>query len=147
MPSASKEWRFVSPELPAACETPLAPTQAVVQDWSRLENSSNLAAGIVTTVEKRGRESLLQFARGSVDWICSAVGDNSAPNGHDGCGKEVTEWLKRVAPRPQPPVVAAPAKPSRPKPQLTLDQLPAECKVVLESGPKPAPASAVAAQR
>ena len=70
-----------------------------------------------------------------------------APNGDDGCGAEVTDWLKRVAPRPQPPV-AAPAKPSRPKPQLTLDQLPAECKVVLESGPKPAaPASAVAAQR
>jgi len=53
----------------------------------------------------------------------------------DGCGKELTSWLARVKPKPEPstPPVAA-AKPAPPKPSLTLDQLPAECRSVLASG-------------
>ncbi len=66
----------------------------------------------------------------------------------DGCGKDLTNWLALVKPKPpspKPPVVAAPAPP---KPGITLDQLPAECRAVLASGPDgeriPAPAVAAA---
>jgi penicillin-insensitive murein DD-endopeptidase len=61
--------------------------------------------------------------------------------GDDGCGKELDDWLKLIAnvkpdpaplPIPAPPVVAA--KPSKEKPPMTLDQLPQECSVVLETG-------------
>jgi len=53
----------------------------------------------------------------------------------DGCGKELTDWLARVKPKPQPPTPpVATAKPAPPKPSLTLDQLPAECRSVLASG-------------
>jgi len=53
----------------------------------------------------------------------------------DGCGKELTNWLALVKPKPAPPTppVTA-AKPAPPKPSLTLDQLPAECRSVLNSG-------------
>ena len=53
----------------------------------------------------------------------------------DGCGKELTNWLALVKPKPEPPTppVAA-AKPAPRKPSLTLDQLPAECRSVLASG-------------
>ena len=53
----------------------------------------------------------------------------------DGCGKELTNWLALVKPKPKPltpPEVVA--KPAPPKPGLTLDQLPAECRSVLASG-------------
>ena len=58
--------------------------------------------------------------------------------GDDGCGKELDDWLKLIAkiklepaplPIPQPPAVAA-----KEKPAMTLDQLPAECRVVLATG-------------
>ena len=58
--------------------------------------------------------------------------------GDDGCGKELDDWLKLIAkikpepaplPIPQPPTVAA-----KEKPAMTLDQLPAECRVVLATG-------------
>jgi penicillin-insensitive murein DD-endopeptidase len=52
----------------------------------------------------------------------------------DGCGAELTRWLKLVKP---PPVAAAPAKPAPPAPEkrpITLDQLPAECRAILASG-------------
>jgi penicillin-insensitive murein endopeptidase len=61
--------------------------------------------------------------------------------GGDGCGAELTDWLKRVAPKPKPkpPVTAEkppakPAKPKPPKPEMTLADLPAECKAVLTAG-------------
>jgi penicillin-insensitive murein endopeptidase len=62
------------------------------------------------------------------------------PSG-DGCGAELTDWLKRIAAPPQPP----PAKPAPPKPPITLANLPAECRVVLDSGKAPVAASVTAA--
>jgi penicillin-insensitive murein endopeptidase len=70
----------------------------------------------------------------------------SAPQ-DDGCGKEVDDWIARLtrmkeaskAPKPPPdPKV----KPKPPKPPLTLAELPAECRGVLEAGTAAAPASA-----
>jgi penicillin-insensitive murein endopeptidase len=62
----------------------------------------------------------------------------------DGCGKELTDWLALVKPKPPkpgPPVAASP-----PKPGITLDQLPAECRAVLASGSEqPIPAAATPA--
>ena len=71
------------------------------------------------------------------------------PN-NDGCGKELTDWLARVKPKPPAPPTATPAKPVRPappKPALTLDQLPAECKAVLASGSPDVPPAPVPAVR
>ncbi len=50
------------------------------------------------------------------------------PPGDDGCGKELADWYKLLTRPPQPEV------PEKPKPPLTLEQLPAECKVVLQAG-------------
>jgi penicillin-insensitive murein DD-endopeptidase len=67
------------------------------------------------------------------------------PPGDDGCGKELADWFRRINPPPRPP---APPKPpgwippppsvSVPKPKITIDSLPGECRVVLETagGPK-----------
>jgi penicillin-insensitive murein DD-endopeptidase len=65
----------------------------------------------------------------------------------DGCGKELIRWLALVKPQPPAPKPTAPAVPTTPKPALTLDQLPAECRAVLSSSPGgvPIPAPAVAA--
>ena len=53
----------------------------------------------------------------------------------DGCGKELTNWLALVKPKPKPPTPPeTAAKPAPPKPGITLDQLPAECRSVLASG-------------
>jgi penicillin-insensitive murein endopeptidase len=55
----------------------------------------------------------------------------------DGCGKELTNWLALVKPKPKPvtpPEVVVTAKPAAPKPGLTMDQLPADCRAVLTSG-------------
>jgi penicillin-insensitive murein endopeptidase len=68
----------------------------------------------------------------------------SVDDDNDGCGAELTRWLKLVKPKP---VVAAPPKPGKPAPErrpITLDQLPAECRTVLASG-TPAPAEAAKA--
>jgi penicillin-insensitive murein endopeptidase len=53
-----------------------------------------------------------------------------AVSGDDGCGKELADWYKLLTAPPKP--VTGPPPP--PKPPLTLEQLPAECKVVLEAG-------------
>ncbi|WP_244534635.1 penicillin-insensitive murein endopeptidase [Hyphomicrobium sp. CS1GBMeth3] len=62
------------------------------------------------------------------------------PDG-DGCGQELTDWLKRVAPKPKPkpPATAEkppakPAKPAPPKPEMTLADLPPDCSTVLTAG-------------
>ncbi len=57
----------------------------------------------------------------------------------DSCGTELTDWLKRVAPKPKKPPMAEtkptkPAKPAPPKPEITLADLPAECRAVLTAG-------------
>jgi penicillin-insensitive murein DD-endopeptidase len=62
-----------------------------------------------------------------------------AVGGDDGCGAELTRWLKLIKP---PPVAATPPppKPAVPAPErrpITLDQLPAECRAVLASGTPP----------
>lgn len=53
------------------------------------------------------------------------------PSSDDGCGKELEHWLALVKTPPKP------SKPGPPKPQITLDQLPAECRTVLASGAAP----------
>ena len=58
-----------------------------------------------------------------------------AVSGDDGCGKEVTNWLKTIEaslkkPQPKPGVKIIPDSERR---QVTMEQLPAECKVVLNS--------------
>lgn len=49
--------------------------------------------------------------------------------GDDGCGKEVEDWIKLVTKPPE----TRPLKPEPPPKPLTLDQLPAECRVVLQA--------------
>jgi penicillin-insensitive murein endopeptidase len=74
-----------------------------------------------------------------------AVGDD------DGCGKEVDEWITRLkrlyAPRPPAPEpkVALPKPKPKPKPEITLADLPAECKAVIgdTSPPGPSPVADV----
>lgn len=59
------------------------------------------------------------------------------PPGDEGCGKELDDWLKRVAnvpPAEPAPLPVPPQKPVKEKPQMTLVQLPAECRVVLATG-------------
>ena len=61
--------------------------------------------------------------------------------GDDGCGKEIDEWIALLRRPPKPVDPTVPIKPPPPKPQLTLDQLPAECRLVLEAGGRPSPAA------
>jgi penicillin-insensitive murein endopeptidase len=56
-----------------------------------------------------------------------------SPPSDDGCGKELDDWIARLKVPPRPD-----AKPPKPKPPLTMAQLPAECKVVLEARGKDA---------
>ncbi len=49
--------------------------------------------------------------------------------GDDGCGAEVDDWIARLKRPPKPPVAGA--KPVKPKPPITLDDLPAECRMVV----------------
>ena len=50
----------------------------------------------------------------------------------DGCGKELDEWYARLTAPPKPP--GPPSPPVPPTPPLTLEQLPAECRIVLAAG-------------
>jgi len=75
---------------------------------------------------------------GCPDGSTNCKSQPSVPDG-DGCGAELTDWLKRVAPKKKKPAEAAnpPAKPSKPspkKPEMTLADLPADCKAVLTAG-------------
>ena len=65
-----------------------------------------------------------------------ACKSQAATHNEDGCGKELTDWLALVSkpdlPKPPPPPIPkVPMKPALPKPKLTLDMLPAECRAVL----------------
>jgi len=65
----------------------------------------------------------------------------------DGCGTELEHWIKLVS---RPPAPADPTAKAKPKPSLTLDQLPADCRVVATAGdnaPLAAPAGTIAKQR
>jgi penicillin-insensitive murein endopeptidase len=55
-----------------------------------------------------------------------------APPGDDGCGKELDDWFKLLTRPPPKPS----DKPEPPKPPMTLDQLPHDCRVVLGAGAK-----------
>lgn len=55
--------------------------------------------------------------------------EQAPPAADDGCGKELDDWFALLTAPPKPP----PAVPPKPKPPLTLADLPAECRVVLES--------------
>ncbi len=60
-------------------------------------------------------------------------GQQPIPNPNDdGCGKEIDDWIKLLKRPPAPPVPGA--KPPPPKPPLTLDQLPAACRLVVNAG-------------
>lgn len=57
--------------------------------------------------------------------------------GDDGCGDELKGWLKRVAPKPpsqEAKPAEKPAKPAPKKPEITLADLPPECRTVLLAG-------------
>jgi len=57
--------------------------------------------------------------------------------GDDGCGAELKDWLKRIAPKPPTKEAAKPVTPSKPEPKkkdITLADLPAECQSVLLAG-------------
>jgi penicillin-insensitive murein endopeptidase len=68
--------------------------------------------------------------------VCPAGSTNCehqpAPASEDGCGAEVDRWIALMK-RPEKP--AGPPEP--PKPGITIDQLPGECKAVLASGGGP----------
>lgn len=53
--------------------------------------------------------------------------NQAPPPPGDGCGKEVADWLALLAAPPKP------TKPAPPKPPLTMAQLPAECRAVLDA--------------
>lgn len=67
-----------------------------------------------------------------------------AVKGEDGCGSELKSWLKDIEaslkPKPKPPGPEVPYVAPSAKRQITMDQLPAECKVVLSSPSVPPPA-------
>jgi penicillin-insensitive murein DD-endopeptidase len=62
-----------------------------------------------------------------------------APAVDDGCGKELADWYVLLTAPPKPADPNAPVVP--PPPPLTLDKLPAECRVVLEA-PRSGPTAA-----
>lgn len=49
--------------------------------------------------------------------------------GDDGCGAEIDNWIALLKRPPKPPVAGA--TPAKPKPPITLDDLPAECRMVV----------------
>jgi penicillin-insensitive murein endopeptidase len=53
----------------------------------------------------------------------------------DGCGKEVDNWLKKMRKRPTPTPApqAAPKKPLKPRRQMTLADMPADCQSMVAS--------------
>lgn len=69
--------------------------------------------------------------------------------GDDGCGKELDDWYNLLTrkPKPRPPGEPKIVKPVKPKPPITLADLPTDCSDVLAAGtskklPTPAPAVA-----
>jgi penicillin-insensitive murein endopeptidase len=72
----------------------------------------------------------------------------AAPPNDDGCGHELDTWFKMLTRPPAPPPKPPKKKPPPPKP-VTLDQMPAACRLVLSSPAKkaaPPPTSPTAAK-
>jgi penicillin-insensitive murein endopeptidase len=71
------------------------------------------------------------------------------PPGDDGCGAELTDWIKKITPKKG--VAKAPEpkndKPVAKKKEITLADLPGECRTVLASGEPTPAAPAVAAAK
>jgi penicillin-insensitive murein endopeptidase len=65
-----------------------------------------------------------------------------APGSEDGCGAEVDRWIALMK-RPEKPA----GPPAPPKPGITLDQLPGECRAVLASGDPGAAASIAGSEK
>ncbi|MFN3867780.1 MAG: penicillin-insensitive murein endopeptidase [Hyphomicrobiaceae bacterium] len=59
-------------------------------------------------------------------------GQAPVKTGDDGCGKELDDWFALLTRPPAPPPPGY--KPPPPKPPITLDDLPPECRVVLNAG-------------
>lgn len=69
-----------------------------------------------------------------------ACKSQAPPPGDDGCGKELADWFKLLTAPPKP--VVKRKVPVKPKPPMTLADLPAECRVVLEGSEAVVPAQA-----
>jgi penicillin-insensitive murein endopeptidase len=76
--------------------------------------------------------------------ICKA---QPPPPGDDGCGAELKDWIKKITPKKtaEKEQVAKSDKPERKKPEITLADLPGECRTVLAAGENKPSAPAVAA--
>jgi penicillin-insensitive murein endopeptidase len=61
-------------------------------------------------------------------------GQPSVDDDNDGCGPELTQWLKRIKAPPAPVQPKPPTTPAPEKRPITLEQLPEACRVVLASG-------------
>lgn len=61
--------------------------------------------------------------------------DQDAPPPGDGCGKEVTDWMKTIAKDPPNSSVVSPPTPIKPKPAFPLSSMPAQCRAVLNAKP------------
>ena len=61
-------------------------------------------------------------------------GQPSVDDDNDGCGPELTQWLKRIKAPPAPVQPKPPTTPAPEKRPITLDQLPEACRAVLASG-------------
>jgi penicillin-insensitive murein DD-endopeptidase len=89
-----------------------------------------------------GHESHFHLRIGCPKDSAGCISQPALPNDDDGCGQELSNWLALVKkpPRPEPPPALGASAPSRRG--ITLDQLPAECRVVLDGGAEGKPASA-----
>jgi penicillin-insensitive murein endopeptidase len=71
------------------------------------------------------------------------------PPGDDGCGAELTDWIKKITPKKIVEKAPIPKndKPVAKKKEITMADLPAECRTVLAAGEAKPPAPAVAAAK
>ena len=71
------------------------------------------------------------------------ISQPALPN-DDGCGQELSNWLTVVKKPPKPEPPPAPSAPAPTRRGITLDQLPADCRAVLDWGGADKPLSASA---
>jgi penicillin-insensitive murein DD-endopeptidase len=71
------------------------------------------------------------------------ISQPALPN-DDGCGQELSNWLTAVKKTPKPEPPPAPSTPAPARRGITLDQLPADCRAVLDWGGADKPVSASA---